>query len=54
MARGTAEIRIGVLERGIPMVRMQIHLADDQAATLKCLAAGEGVSVAELVRRSID
>ncbi len=36
------------------MVRTQIQLTPDQAATLKRLAADRGVSMAELVRQSVD
>lgn len=36
------------------MVRTQIQLTEEQSKTLKRLAAQENVSVAELIRRSID
>jgi metal-responsive CopG/Arc/MetJ family transcriptional regulator len=36
------------------MVRTQIQLTEDQAKTLKQLAEKEDVSVAELIRRSVD
>lgn len=36
------------------MVRTQIQLTRKQAAVLKRLAAVEGVSMAELVRRGVD
>jgi hypothetical protein len=36
------------------MVRTQIQLREDQSAVLKAMAADRGVSVAELIRRSID
>ncbi len=36
------------------MVRTQIQLTPDQAVTLKRLAAQRGVSMAEVVRQSID
>lgn len=36
------------------MIRTQIQLTEDQAQKLKGLAAREGVSMAELIRRSID
>ena len=36
------------------MVRTQIQITDEQALTLRKLAASEGVSMAMLIRRSID
>lgn len=36
------------------MVRTQIQLPEDQAAAIKKAAARLGVSVAEIIRRSID
>ena len=36
------------------MVRTQVQLTDEQARKLKQLAATEGHSVAELIRRSVD
>lgn len=36
------------------MVRTQIQLTEEQSQTLRKLAAREGVSVAELIRRSVD
>jgi len=36
------------------MIRMQAQLTDDQARRLKTLAAEEGVSVAELLRRGAE
>jgi hypothetical protein len=36
------------------MVRTQIQLTEEQSNTLKVLAAEQMVSVAELIRRSID
>ena len=36
------------------MVRTQIQLTEDQAARLRELAAREGLSLAELIRRSVD
>jgi hypothetical protein len=36
------------------MVRTQIQLTEEQAAALKRVAAQENVSVAEIIRRSID
>jgi hypothetical protein len=36
------------------MVRTQIQLTTEQAQTLKSLASKQGVSMAELIRRSID
>jgi hypothetical protein len=36
------------------MVRTQIQLTNDQSRKLKELAAKEGVSVAELIRNSVD
>jgi hypothetical protein len=36
------------------MVRTQIQLTEEQSNTLKALAAEQMVSVAELIRRSID
>lgn len=36
------------------MVRTQIQLTEKQAAFLRAKAAAEGVSLAELIRRSID
>jgi len=35
------------------MVRTQIQLTEDQALTLKTLAARRGVSVAELIRQAV-
>ncbi|MGI5837935.1 MAG: ribbon-helix-helix protein, CopG family [Chloroflexota bacterium] len=36
------------------MVRTQIQLTEEQSQTLRELAAREGISVAELIRRSVD
>ncbi len=36
------------------MIRTQIQLSEEQARTLKKLAAKEGKSVAELIRASVD
>ncbi len=36
------------------MVRTQIQLTEEQSQTLKSLAAERGVSVAELIRQSVD
>ena len=36
------------------MVRTQIQLTEEQSKRLKAMASDEGVSVAELIRRSID
>lgn len=36
------------------MVRTQIQLTEDQSRFLKMLAARRGVSVAELIRQSVD
>lgn len=36
------------------MVRTQIQLTEDQSHTLKALAAARDVSVAELIRQSVD
>jgi hypothetical protein len=36
------------------MIRLQAQLTQDQARRLKALAAEEGVSVAELLRRGAD
>ena len=36
------------------MVRTQIQLTDEQARLLKALARKEDLSIAELIRRSID
>lgn len=36
------------------MVRTQIQLTEEQASRLKSLAAKQGVSMAELVRRGVD
>lgn len=36
------------------MVRTQIQLTDHQSKMLKSLAAVEGTSIAELIRRSVD
>ena len=36
------------------MVRTQIQITNEQALTLKKLASSEGVSMAMLIRRSID
>ncbi|MBI4540074.1 MAG: ribbon-helix-helix protein, CopG family [Gemmatimonadetes bacterium] len=36
------------------MVRTQIQLTQEQAAALRALAAGEGLSMAELVRTAVD
>jgi hypothetical protein len=36
------------------MVRTQIQLTEDQSRTLKLLAAQQGISVAELIRISVD
>jgi hypothetical protein len=39
---------------GEAMVRTQIQLTEEQSRALKALAARRGVSVAELVRQSVD
>ncbi len=36
------------------MVRTQVMLAEDQLRALRQLAARQGVSISELVRRSVD
>lgn len=36
------------------MVRTQIQLTDEQSIRLKAMAVEEGVSIAELIRRSVD
>ncbi len=36
------------------MLRTQIQLTEQQVASLKARAAAEGISMAELIRRSID
>lgn len=36
------------------MVRTQIQLTEEQSHTLKVMAREKGISVAELIRRSID
>jgi hypothetical protein len=36
------------------LVRTQIQLTEEQSHTLKSLAAQRGVSVAELIRQSVD
>ena len=36
------------------MVRTQIQLTEEQSQALKRIAASEGKSIAELIRRSID
>jgi hypothetical protein len=36
------------------MVRTQIQLTDKQSKQLKTMALSEGVSIAELIRRSVD
>lgn len=36
------------------MVRTQIQLTEDQARCLKALASARGVSMAELIRQSVD
>ena len=36
------------------MIRTQIQITSEQAQQLKRIAAREGISVAELIRRSID
>lgn len=36
------------------MVRTQIQLTEEQSHRLKAIAANEGVSLAEMIRRSID
>ncbi len=36
------------------MVRTQIQLTEEQAEALKAAAARQGVSMAELIRRSVD
>jgi hypothetical protein len=36
------------------MVRTQIQLTEEQSRRLKEIAAAEGVSVAEIIRRSVD
>jgi hypothetical protein len=40
--------------RGEPLIRTQIQLRDDQSYRLRVLAAREGVSQAELIRRAVD
>jgi deoxyribose-phosphate aldolase len=39
---------------GRTMVRTQVQLTEEQSRTLKTLAAERGVSVAELIRQSVD
>ncbi len=41
-------------DEAIEMVRTQIQLTEKQAASLKRRAAEEGVSLAEIVRRSVE
>lgn len=36
------------------MIRTQIQLTEEQSTQLKALAAHEGLSVAEIIRRSVD
>jgi hypothetical protein len=36
------------------MVRTQIQLTEEQAVLLKHLAAAQGVSMAEIIRRAVD
>jgi len=36
------------------MIRTQIQLTEEQARRLKALAAERGISVAELIRQSVD
>ncbi|MBI1878607.1 MAG: ribbon-helix-helix domain-containing protein [Chloroflexi bacterium] len=36
------------------MVRTQIQLTEEQSQTLKAIAQEQGVSIAELIRQSID
>lgn len=36
------------------MIRTQVQLTEDQAQTLKMLAAEQGRSVAELIRQSVE
>ena len=36
------------------MVRTQIQLTEDQAKAIKRLAAAQGLSVAEVIRRAVD
>lgn len=36
------------------MVRTQVQLTDEQFKTLKTMAADQGLSVAELIRRGVD
>ena len=36
------------------MVRTQIQLTEEQSRRLRAIAANEGVSLAEMIRRSID
>ena len=36
------------------MVRTQIQLTDDQVSALRAMAAARHVSIAELIRRSVD
>jgi len=40
--------------RRLSVIRTQIQLTEDQANALKLMAAKEGVSMAELIRISID
>jgi hypothetical protein len=39
---------------GIGMVRTQIQLSEDQAKAVKAVAAAQGISAAEVIRRAID
>lgn len=36
------------------MVRTQIHLAEEQYRKLRTMAGSKGVSIAEIIRRSVD
>jgi hypothetical protein len=36
------------------MIRTQVQLTEEQAQTLKALAVERGISVAELIRQSVD
>lgn len=36
------------------MIRTQIQLTEKQAKTLRRIAAGEGVSMAQVIRRTLD
>jgi len=43
-----------IMLKGEAMVRTQIQLTEEQSRALKALATRRGVSVAELVRQSVD